>query len=82
MTITEPATPLQALAQALRRAAKFNQDVECAPHCILWPDKDAQWRPIIAALQAELPELLALGPLDESRRAGPAIWLRCARSPA
>ncbi|WP_448674471.1 BREX-1 system phosphatase PglZ type B [Pseudoxanthomonas mexicana] len=78
MTITEPATPLQALAQALRRAAKFNQDVECAPHCILWPDKDAQWRPIIAALQAELPELLALGPLDESRRTGPAIWLRCA----
>jgi len=78
MTMTEPSTPLQALAQALRRAQRFNQDVECAPHCILWPDKDAQWRPIIGALQAELPELLVLGPLDEAHRTGPGIWLRCA----
>jgi len=78
MTLTEPSTPLQALAQALRRAQRFNQDVECAPHCILWPDKDAQWRPIIGALQAELPELLVLGPLDEAHRTGPGIWLRCA----
>jgi hypothetical protein len=38
MTMTEPVTPLQALAQALRRAARFNRDVECGPHCILWPD--------------------------------------------
>lgn len=78
MTMTEPSTPLQALAQALRRTQRFNQDVECAPHCILWPDKDAQWRPIIGALQAELPELLVLGPLDEAHRTGPGIWLRCA----
>jgi hypothetical protein len=78
MTMTEPSTPLQALAQALRRAGRFNQDVECAPRCILWPDKDGQWRPIITALQAELPELLVLGPLDEPHRAGPAVWLRCA----
>ncbi|WP_225591895.1 BREX-1 system phosphatase PglZ type B [Stenotrophomonas sp. STM01] len=78
MTMTEPSTPLQALAQALRRAQRFNQDAECAPHCILWPDKDAQWRPIIGALQAELPELLVLGSLDEARRTGPGIWLRCA----
>lgn len=78
MTMTEPSTPLQALAQALRRVQRFNQDAECAPHCILWPDKDGQWRPIIAALQAELPELLVLGPLDVARRTGPAIWLRCA----
>lgn len=78
MTVTEPSTPLRALSQALRRTQRFNQDVECAPHCILWPDKDGQWRPIISALLAELPELLVLGPLDETRRTGPAIWLRCA----
>ncbi|ODU42539.1 BREX-1 system phosphatase PglZ type B [uncultured Aquimonas sp.] len=78
MSHTEANTPLQALAQALRRAARHNAEVECAPHCILWPDKDAQWRPIIQALQAELPELLVLGPLDEAHRSGPAIWLRCA----
>jgi len=76
--MTEGANPLQALAQALRRAARFNRDVECAPHCILWPDKEGQWRPVISALQAELPELLVLGPLDEAHRTGPAIWLRCA----
>lgn len=78
MSMIEPANPLQALAQALRRAARFNRDVECAPHCILWPDKEGQWRPVIAALQAELPELLALGPIDEAHCTGPAIWLRCA----
>lgn len=78
MTIIEPATPLQALAQALRQAARFNRDVECAPHCILWPDKEGQWRSVIADLQAELPELLVLGPIDEAHRTGPAIWLRCA----
>lgn len=78
MTLQEPATALQALAQALRQAARFNQDAECAPHCILWPDKEGQWRPVIAALQVELPELLVLGPMDEAHRTGPAIWLRCA----
>ena len=78
MTTTELTSPLQALAQALRHAARFNRDVECAPHCILWPDKEGQWRPVIAALQAEVPELLVLGPIDEAHRTGPAIWLRCA----
>lgn len=78
MSVIEPASPLQSLAQALRRAARFNRDAECAPHCILWPDKEGQWRPVIAALQAELPELLVLGTLDEAHRTGPAIWLRCA----
>lgn len=78
MSHIEANTPLQALAQALRRAARHNAEVECAPNCILWPDKDAQWRPVIQALQAELPELLVLGQLDEAHRSGPAIWLRCA----
>jgi len=43
MTMPGPASPLQALAQALRRTARFNRDVECAPHCILWPDIDIQF---------------------------------------
>lgn len=78
MTMTESNRSLQALAQALRHASRFNPDVECAPHCVLWPDKEGQWRPVIAALQAELPELLVLGQIDEAHRTGPAIWLRCA----
>lgn len=75
---TDAATPLAALTQALRSAARYNADVECAPHCILWPDRESQWQPVIRTLQAELPELLALGPYDEQQRTGPAIWLRCA----
>jgi hypothetical protein len=78
MKQVEPTTPLGALAAALRRASRFNPEVECAPQCILWPDKEAQWRPIIPALQTELPQLLVLGPHNEAQRTGPAIWLRCA----
>ena len=78
MTIAESDTPMAALAQAVRRAARFNAEAECAPHCILWPDRESQWQPIVPALQEHLPELLVLGPFDFARRTGPAIWLRCA----
>lgn len=37
MTPTDASTPLRALAHALRRTQRFNQHVECAPNCILWP---------------------------------------------
>lgn len=75
--MAETQTPLSALAAAVRRAARYNAEVECAPHCILWPDREAQWQPIIPALQTLLPELLVFGPYDSGRRGGPAIWLRC-----
>lgn len=78
MTRPDPGTPLKALAYALRRASRHNADVECAPHCILWPDRESQWRPIIPALQAVLPELLVFGEYNEQLLTGPAIWLRCA----
>lgn len=35
MSHTEATTPLQSLVQALRRAARFSPQMECAPHCIL-----------------------------------------------
>lgn len=76
--MAETQTPLAALAQAVRRAARFNAEAECAPHCILWPDRESQWQPIIPALQEQLPELLVLGAYEPARRTGPAIWLRCA----
>lgn len=78
MTTSDPDTPLAALAQAVRRAARYNAEAECAPHCILWPDREAQWQPIMPALQALLPELLIFGAYESARRTGPAIWLRCA----
>ena len=65
------------LTQALRRATIHNPDIQAPPACILWPDRDRQWQAVIPRLQAELPELLALGDYAPEDRTGPAIWLRC-----
>jgi len=73
-----PQTVADALIAAVRRAARYNADVETAPHCILWPDRDQQWHGVIAQLQRDMPELLVLGDYDPESRRGPAIWLRCA----
>ena len=71
-------TLAEALIAAVRRAARYNAEVEIAPHCILWTDRDQQWQSVIPQLQSEMPELLVLGNYDPERRSGPAIWLRCA----
>lgn len=65
------------LIQALRDSAVFNPEVQVAPSCILWPDKDRQWEAVIPRLQSELGELLVLGDYLPENRVGPAIWLRC-----
>ena len=61
------------LTKAIRSAAVYNPDVQMAPACILWPDRDHQWEAIIPRMQIELPELLALGEYDIEKRTGPAI---------
>lgn len=61
----------------LRDSAVFNPEVQVAPACILWPDKDRQWEAVIPRLQSELGELLVLGEYAPANRIGPAIWLRC-----
>lgn len=68
---------LQHLIRAIRGAAVHNSDVQEAPSCILWPDRDRQWEAVIPRLLAELPELFILGNYDIEKRTGPAIWLRC-----
>ncbi len=65
------------LIPAVRSAAIYNPEVQVAPACILWPDRDRQWEAIIPRLQVDLPELLMLGEYNTSKRTGPAIWLRC-----
>ena len=65
------------IIQALRGSATYNPDVQEAPACILWPDRDRQWEAVIPRLQNELPELLLLGDYQPDKRIGPAIWLRC-----
>ena len=66
------------LIQTIRSAATHNPDATVPPDCILWPDKDRQWEPIIPRLLTEMPELLVLGLYEPDKRTGPAIWLRCA----
>lgn len=68
---------LDLLLKAVRDAAVFNPEVQVAPVCILWPDRDRQWEAVIPVLQAELPELMILGDYAPEKRIGPAIWLRC-----
>jgi hypothetical protein len=73
-----PKTLETALIAALQRAGHYNSEVQAAPACILWPDAERQWETIVPVLQARMPELLVLGDYAPERRAGPAIWLRCA----
>ena len=63
--------------KALRSAAIYNPDIQVAPVCILWPDRERQWEAVIPRLEQELPELLVLGEYTPEDRIGPAIWLRC-----
>ena len=65
------------LLNAIRRAAVYNPEIQVAPVCILWPDRDRQWEGAIPVLQTELPELMILGDYTPDKRTGPAIWLRC-----
>lgn len=68
---------IEKLIPAVRSAAVFNPEVQVAPACILWPDRDRQWEAIIPRLQDELKELLVFGDYNSDKRSGPAIWLRC-----
>ena len=68
---------MEHLLKAVRDAAVFNPEVQVAPACILWPDRDRQWEAVIPRLQAELPELFILGDYTPDKRSGPAICLRC-----
>lgn len=65
------------LAKGIRASAIFNPEVQVAPACVLWPDKDRQWEAVIPRLQSELGELLVLGEYVLGNRIGPAVWLRC-----
>ncbi|MDP2203749.1 MAG: BREX-1 system phosphatase PglZ type B [Methylicorpusculum sp.] len=68
---------VECLTNAIRKSAVYNPEIQVAPACILWPDRDRQWEAVIPLLRVELPELLTLGDFDPDQGIGPAIWLRC-----
>jgi len=69
-------TVFDALIESLLHAARFNPEDQVAPTVILWTDSERQWEPLVARLQARLPQLLVLGDYKPDKRRGPAIWLR------
>ncbi|MDR1039211.1 MAG: BREX-1 system phosphatase PglZ type B, partial [Deltaproteobacteria bacterium] len=71
-------TVIQRIVKSIRSSAKYNADAYVGPACILWPDKDRQWSPVIPSIRIALPELLTLGDYDPETLTGPGIWIRCA----
>lgn len=68
---------IEKLIHSIRSAATYNPELQAAPACVLWPDKERQWEAVVSELQLEMPELLVLGNYEPEKRIGPAIWLRC-----
>ena len=75
-TTQNPTTVAERLIEEIRSDANYNSNVQVAPACILWPDGDKQFEPIIPRLLKEMPELCVLGEYAPEQRTGPAIWLR------
>lgn len=71
-------TPLDALADALLRAADHNPAAEAPPEAVVWCDERAEFASLLPSLRARLPQLLTYGPHDPETRTGPAVWLRAA----
>lgn len=65
------------LIKSVRASVVYNSDMQVAPRCILWTDKDRQWESIIPRVQTEVPELFVLGEYSPELNRGPGIWLRC-----
>ena len=58
------------LIASVRSAAGYNANVQVAPACILWPDGDRQWEPVVPRLLRELAELCVLGAYQPEERQG------------
>jgi hypothetical protein len=71
-----PANLLEALLASLEAALRSPEGV-APPVAVVWTDADGQWRPLIPALRAALPQFYTLGPYDPAARTGPVIWLKC-----
>lgn len=69
-------TPLDALVAALRDTASYNPAAEAPPEAVLWCDLEGEFSQLLPLLRERLPELFTYGEVDQSRRTGPAVWLR------
>lgn len=76
--MTKSQTLVQALAMALKDAAKVNDSVQVKPAAVLWTDAESQWTKVLTELHNEGLSIAQLGPYEPDARRGPAIWLKCA----
>lgn len=67
---------LDALVEALTRAAEYDPNAEERPAAVLWPDESSQWEPVINRVKDFVP-LLVLGDYESLEWRGPAYWVRC-----
>ena len=70
-------TVVERLKASLEAASAHNPNDAEKPVAVIWTDRDAQWRPILARLRALMPQLLVRDEYDPENRTGPSIWLRC-----
>lgn len=63
------------LQSDLRKATDFNSEIQVAPPCILWPNKECQWEAVMPLVQKKLPTLIILGDFAPENSMEPAIWL-------
>ena len=68
---------LEKVIESLDHAGQHHPGEVAPPAAVLWTDADGQWRPLVTALRARLPQLLTLGEYEPDIRTGPAIWLKC-----
>ena len=73
---SSPETLRDAVAASLAAALRTPEGV-AEPAALLWTDGEGQWRTLIPALRAVLPNLFTLGPYAPAERQGPVIWLKC-----
>lgn len=73
-----PATPWEALLDAVRSAASYNRADMVPPAAVLWTDRDRWWEEVAPRLRGVLP-LLTPGSHDPQTLTGPDIWLRAGR---
>lgn len=73
--MSDPVSVVQHVEDALRRACAFDRNDRLPPAALVWPDKEFEWRPVVARLAGSMP-IVSLGEYD-GERSGPAIWIRC-----
>ena len=76
MSTAQAETLVDALKASFAAAMRAPDGVG-TPVALLWTDADAQWKPLLPALQKVLPQLYLLGPYAPEERQGPVIWLKC-----